>query len=84
MLLISPCCSRTLTGISTGLEHDLLLELAQVWGAVKKQNAHGEYWVPTKPFLVAPRLPAERRNQLIIEKQMRTLEVMGLTVIADP
>ena len=84
VLLICPMCTQTLTGIATGREDDLLLEIVQSWGAVKKRAPTGEYWLPLKPFIVAPRLPIERRNQLIIERQMGTLEQMGVELVEDP
>jgi len=84
VLLVCPLCTRTLTAIATGEENDLLLEIAQNWGSVKKKSPSAEYWIPIKPFIMAPWLPAQRHNHLVIERQMATLEQMGIELIEDP
>ena len=84
LLVIAPLCSKTLSQITSGSEDDLLLETVQLWGSHKKRNASGDYWLPSKPFLVAPRLPVERRNQLLVEKMMGTLAQMGVELLEDP
>ena len=58
---------------------------AQTWGQVKKRSAAGlTYHVPLKPFVVAPRVPAEKRCNLLLEKQLLTLEEMGVEIMEDP
>ena len=83
VLLIAPMCTSTLSGIAIGREDDLLLEVVQLWGSIKKKGSAGvQYHVPLKPFIISPRVPAEKRNNLLIEKQMHTLDEMGVEVRA--
>ena len=66
VLLVAPLCPATLTNLVHGLDNDLLLEVATLWGSTKlRAVGGGEYWQPRKPFLVAPRLPEERRQQKV-------------------
>lgn len=84
ILLIVPMCAATQSAITHGREDDLLLEIVQGWRTVKKRRASGEYWIPEKPFLVAPRIPAERRNQYLIELDRAVIERMGVEIIDGP
>ena len=70
--------------IACGREDDLLLEIVKSWETVKKRSASGVYWLPLKPLVVAPLIPPERRNQLLVEEHMQTLERMGAELIDDP
>ena len=83
VLVIAPMSTATLTAICMGREDDLLLEIVQNWGA-KKTEAMGDFWLPLKPFMAAPWLPAECCGQLIIEKHMGTLGQMGVGLVDDP
>ena len=89
VLLIAPMCSPTLSDMVAGHQHDLLLEVAQYWGEPQKFQSGSPgasvFWRLEKPFIVSLLLPAEqRRSNLILEKQMKMLEQMGLQLVDDP
>jgi hypothetical protein len=84
VLLIAPLCASTLALMNSGIDNDLLLEIVQLWASEKKKGRGGHYWVCQKPFLVCPRMPPERRKQLIVEQQMTALKQTGVTVMPDP
>jgi hypothetical protein len=85
VLLVAPLCAETLKNITGGATDDLLLEVIQLWGSVKKVGPAGtQFHVPVKPFIVAPRMPPGFGHGLIIEKQILLLDEMGVEVMEDP
>lgn len=85
VLLVAPLCAETLKNITGGATDDLLLEVIQLWGSVKKLGPSGtQFHVPAKPFIVAPRMPPGFGHGLIIEKQILLLDEMGVEIMEDP
>ena len=66
VLCIAPLCSKYVGRLVSSTDEDLLSELAQVWGYTK----HADAYLPTKPFIVAPRVNPMAKHHPGLEQQL--------------
>ena len=77
VLLIAPLCGKYLVRLANTSDEDLLSELALLWGYSKLKG--GEY-VPTKPFIIAPRMNTLVKQHPSVENFLLTLTRQGIEV----